>query len=587
MCGIIGYHGQKSAKGIVLEALKRLEYRGYDSWGIATPDRSGVHIIRKIGKIGDVLEEDLALPAAPLCIGHTRWATHGGVSENNAHPHLSQNSTIAVAHNGIIENYQELREFLQKHGFAFRSQTDTEVIPHLIQYHMDSGKAFPDAVQSALRELEGSFAILAVHTGNDTIAFGRRGSPLVLGVGEGESFVASDVPAFIDHTKQVIYLDDDEWGYIDNAVHIFDLKSGTARAKTPTLVTWNYEEAKRGDHPHFLIKEIHDQERTIAGAVEQSREALQKAVDMLKSAVGVFLVGCGTSHHACISSTYQFAHISKRHINACLGSEFNNYEDFITSKTLMIAVSQSGETADLLEAVRAAKRKGAKVLAIVNVIGSTLARLADHILPMNCGPEICVLSTKSYTAQVALLLLLAYADAGRAAEGKQSIRNAAAHVRDVLSENAPKAAALAQRFKDQRDMFLIGRDLAHSIALEGALKIKEVSYIHAEGFAGGELKHGTIALIEPGVPTIALVTESTRKLIISNAMEIKARGGTIVGIGSEPSEVFDDFLRVPETGQANPLLMILPIQLLAYHLALARGCDPDKPRNLAKSVTVK
>ncbi|MEK6968120.1 MAG: SIS domain-containing protein, partial [Nanoarchaeota archaeon] len=339
--------------------------------------------------------------------------------------------------------------------------------------------------------------------------------------------------------------------------------------------------------PHFMLKEINEQEWSIKKAVEQDPELIDIATEMIKNAFGVFFVGAGTSFHACVSASYVFSEVAKKHVNVVSASEFRNYKDFLTDKTLMVAVSQSGETADLLDAIKVAKKKGVKIIAIVNVMGSTLMRMADLSILMNCGPEICVLSTKSYTSQLAILLQLAYSLAGKTKEGKQLVLEGSSSVKKILSESEPIAKELAKKLKDKTSMFLIGRDLAYPSALEGALKIKEVSYVHAEGFAGGDLKHGAIALIEKDVPIIVLVTKATKQLIESNAMEVKARGGYLIGIGNFNSQIYDTFFKVPSLEAADPLVMILPVQLLAYYLALERGCDPDKPRNLAKSVTVK
>ncbi|MBI2547999.1 glutamine--fructose-6-phosphate transaminase (isomerizing) [Candidatus Woesearchaeota archaeon] len=594
MCGIIGYKGPRNANDVVLKGLKSLEYRGYDSWGIATKNAHKIHIVKHVGKIGSVSLSDLHLPESSISVGHTRWATHGNVSEANAHPHASMDNKIAVVHNGIVENFQKLKQMLLKKGYTFRSSTDTEIIPNYIQQEMSNGKSFVDAVTATVKAIDGYFAIVALHAESNTMIGARRGSPLVVGIGEknDELFFASDVPAFLAYTKNVIYLDDDEIAISGNetrsaAVIVKNIHTTKEITKKIHHVTWNVEQAQKGDYPHFMLKEIHEQEFTLKSALEQDHGVLEKVTERITKARGVFFVGCGTSYHACVSAAYTFSHVAHMHVNVVLASEFMNYEEFLTEKTLMIAVSQSGETADLLDAVKTAKQKNVTIVSIVNVVGSSLARMSDQTMTMNAGPEICVLSTKSYTSQLAILLLLAYALAGKEEEGKTLIEHARKQVKQIIENNSPKIKKLASALKDKRDLFLIGRDLAYPSALEGALKIKEVSYIHAEGFAGGELKHGTIALIEDGIPVIVLTTDATRNLILSNTMEVKARGGYIIGINSQQNELYDFFLEVPEVGTANPLLMIIPIQLLAYYLALARHCDPDKPRNLAKSVTVK
>ncbi|MBI4052853.1 MAG: glutamine--fructose-6-phosphate transaminase (isomerizing) [Candidatus Diapherotrites archaeon] len=589
MCGIIGVkglNGFNEAQPAILSGLKSLEYRGYDSWGIALEQAGGFFVEKKAGRISD--EKGVSEIRAGTGIGHTRWATHGKVCEANAHPHLSRNGKIAVVHNGIIENYSELRETLSGNGFTFASETDTEVVPHLIESFMaEPGNDFFGAVRKALLQLEGSFAIVAMHADSDSLVCARNGSPLLLGVSDDALFAASDITAFLGHTKNAVYLADGEMALLSDRPEVFSIATGEGVPFKVETVDWNVEQAKKGNFAHFMLKEICEQPQTIRLAIEQDKALLDKATGMLRDAFGIFFVGCGTSYHACVSASYMFSGIAGKHVNACLASEFSNYTDFIGPGALVVAVSQSGETADLIDAVKTAKQKGAKVLCIVNVMGSSLSRLGDETLMMNAGPEICVLSTKSYTSQLAILLLLAFSLAGKAREGRALILDAASKVKKVISGNENEIKRIAAATKNAKDYFVIGRDLAFPSALEGALKIKEVSYIHAEGFAGGELKHGTIALVEQGVPAIVFSTEKTRPLILGNAMEIKSRGGMIIGLDSKPNPLFDHFIEVPEVSEANPILMIVPIQLLAYHLALERNCDPDKPRNLAKSVTVK
>ncbi len=601
MCGIVGYKGDRKASELLLEGLKKVEYRGYDSVGMAINNNREIIIEKDIGKVEEVDRKlNFRRLDGTVGIAHTRWGTHGKISKENAHPHLSNNKKIAVVHNGIVENYQELRNFLISRNFTFESETDTEIIPNLIEYHTQQGETFLSAMRKTFLEIKGSYAVVIMQQGDSKLYFARCNSPLVLGLGNkagnetgtgnedgNEIFIASDAPAFLNQTNKVIYLEDGEYGYYDNKLHIFDLETNNEINKKIEEINWTAEQAQKQDYPHFMLKEINEQGETIKKAMEQPAEVLEKATELIKNAFGVFLVGCGTSYHACISAAYQFSHIANKHMNIVLASEFRNYEEFLTDKTLIIAVSQSGETADLLDAVKTAKKKNSKIMAIVNVMGSTLQRTSDLSIMMQAGPEICVVSTKSYTAQLAILLLLAYSTAGRIEEGRRIIRKAAESVKEVIEKNNKRIERLAQKTRKKKDYFLIGRDLAYPSALEGALKIKETSYIHAEGFAGGELKHGTIALIEKGSPVITLATQKTESLIVSNAEEIKARGGYIIGINSKKNKVYDYFLKVPDADQANPLLMIIPIQLLAYYLAVKRGCDADKPRNLAKSVTVK
>ncbi len=587
MCGIIGYKGPRDGIDLVLHGLQKLEYRGYDSWGVAGLEGTNLKVMKLTGKIGAIKRKDIQITSANIALGHTRWATHGGVTDVNAHPHLSQSGRLAVVHNGIIENYQELKKSLAHHKFKFVSQTDTEIIPHLLDLHFKEHNDLKKALMQTLKQIEGGFAIVVLDRQTGLIAGARNGSPLVLGIGEKEYFLASDVPAFLDSTRDVIYLNDGEMVILNDSAEIYDYTTGKSITRPSEHVLWSQEQAKKGNYAHFMLKEIHEQTWSIRKAIEQDIELIERVTEMINDAFGVFFVGAGTSYHACVSSSYLFSEISRKHVNVVTASEFRNYKDFLTDKTLLIAVSQSGETADLLDAVKVAKSKGVKIVSIVNVMGSTLMRLSDVTILMNAGPEICVLSTKSYTSQLAILTLLCHSLAGKLHEGKELINKACDSVQEILLHNEPIAKELAAKIKHHHDLFLIGRDLAFPSALEGALKIKEVSYMHAEGFAGGELKHGTIALISDGVPVITLVTSATKHLTLSNAMEVKSRGGYIIGINSHENELYDSFFKVPSMGAADPLLMILPIQLLAYYLALERKCDPDQPRNLAKSVTVK
>ena len=585
MCGIIGYKGNKEVAPILLEGLRKLEYRGYDSAGIATVG-SGIHVQKDVGKLDDISFELDNLPGK-LGIAHTRWATHGKVSKENAHPHISNNGRIAVVHNGIIENYQELRNFLISKSFKFSSETDTEVIPNLIQLHMENSNFF-DACKKTLKQLDGSYAVAIVNTEDNKIIAARKESPLVIGIGDDEYFVASDIPAFLEHTKRVMFLSEKEMAIIDKDVQIFSLDTEKIIDRTIDMVDWNIEQAKKGDFEHFMLKEISEQTETINGALNQDRKSIFHVAKMIKDSKGVFFVACGSSYHACLAASYTFSKTTKRHVNVVLASEFPNFKDFLTNESLVIAVSQSGETADVLSAVRAAKERGSKIISIVNVMGSSLTRESDKALMMQAGPEISVLSTKTYTSQLAILTLLAYTLANRYDEGKAKLKDLSRYVFHLTARSTRNfIRSLAEKLKDVEHIYTIGRGLQYPTALEAALKIKEVSYIHAEGFAGGELKHGTIALIEKGTPCIVFVSKDTEKEILSNAIELKARGAYIIGVGPENNEIFDVFIKVREAEEANSICQIIPFQMLAYQLAVLRGYDPDRPRNLAKSVTVK
>jgi len=593
MCGIFAYKGQNTnASELVINGLKKLEYRGYDSWGVAFKTDHKVNIYKEVGRIGEfdvsTLEEKVNMPTeSKMAMGHSRWATHGGVTRENAHPHYSQDKSIAVVHNGIIENFEELRKELQKKGYDFKSNTDTEVISHLIQEYKHLGSI--EAVKKALSRLKGRYAILVLCAEDDRLIAARRGSPLIIGKGENEFFIASDIPAFLEYTRNVMYLDDNQMVVINNDAEFFDLKTGKKIDKRIIKIDWDPESAEKGEFPHFMIKEITEQKETITRAINQDEEKFMKIANEIKNAYGTYLVGCGTAGKVCLTGSYLFAKIAKRHVNVTFGSEFPSLQDFITDRSLVIAVSQSGETADTLEAIEVAKEKNAKVLSIINVEGSSMDRISDYSINIKAGPEKAVASTKATTAQLTILTLLAYALDDRLEEGKILLVNAASQINDMLNPRYEEHILnLAKKIKDVESMYVIGKGVNYPIALEAAIKLQEVSYIHAEGFAGGELKHGPIALIHDGVPCIAIVAnDETKQETISNAIEVKSRGGYIIGISPENNSTFDYWIKVPEVGEASPIVNIIPIQILAYQLAVLRQNNPDMPRNLAKSVTVK
>lgn len=589
MCGIFAYSGSNTkAAEIIIGGLKKLEYRGYDSWGIAFIENSHVRTVKQVGKIGQFNPEAINFPATSLAIGHSRWATHGGVTESNAHPHTDKNNKYAIVHNGIIENFLELRKELKNQGYEFKSDTDTETIVHLIAKH-STGKDFPDAVKEALKELKGRYAILAICAEDHRIVAARRGSPLIIGVGEREHFIASDIPAFLEYTRNVMYIDDNEMVVINEKPHFFDLSSGKEVEKRIIEIEWQHQSAEKGDFKHFMIKEIMEQKDTIYRAINQRDEDINHIADAIKRAYGTFFIGCGTAGKVCHAASYIFSKVAKRHVNVVVGSEFPSYQDFLKERSLVVAVSQSGETADTLEAIEVAKQKGAKILSIVNVEGSTMDRMSDYSIHIKAGPEKAVASTKATTSQIAILTMLAYACANQVQEGKRLLIETAGQINDMLNPRYEEHIFnLAEIIRDYESMYVIGKAVNYPMALESAIKLQEVSYIHAEGFAGGELKHGPIALISEGTPVIALVAnDETRMDILNNAQEIKARGGYIIGVSPQNEDVFDYWIRVPDAGTASPIVNIIPIQLLAYHLAVLRQNDPDMPRNLAKSVTVK
>lgn len=582
MCGIVGYKGKRDGREIVLNGLKDLEYRGYDSWGIAGLNGE-IQIVKDVGKISDISLEQLNLKPSNMAIGHTRWSTHGQVTQTNAHPHFAQSHLFALVQNGIVENFQELRGELKSKGHDFETETDTEVIVRLIEEYNKSNN-LKEAARLAFQKLKGRNAFVLIEKNNHRIIAARNGSPLMLGIGENEFILASDPSPLLKHTKNIIFLDDNEIVTIDDNYHITDINNNPIEKEVQT-VNWDAEQAQKGDFPHFMLKEIHEQKHTVRRALVQDPELIKKIAQEINLGFGVYAVGCGTAGKVCLAGTYAFSKLAKRHINFAFGSEFPSFNDFIQSRSLLLVVSQSGETADTLEAMDVVNNKNGKVLSLVNVMGSTIMRQSEYSLLLNSGPEIAVASTKATTAQLALMILLAYASAGRFDEGLHHLKYVSTLISQLFDYNYQQ---LADKLKDSSDIYIIGRGINYAMALEAAIKIQEVSYIHAEGFAGGELKHGPIALIEKDTPCIALVAnDETKDDVLSNAMEIKSRGAHIIGVSPENNEIFDEWIKVPDVGVASPIVNIIPIQLLAYYLAVLRGYDPDRPRNLAKSCTVK
>lgn len=591
MCGIFGFVGKKEQAGeLIIDGLRRLEYRGYDSWGVAWKEGETIMTQKDIGKISGV-DASAWGKDCEIAIGHTRWATHGGVSQRNAHPHRSQDGQIAVVQNGIVENYQELRDELKAKGYVFLSETDTEVIPHLIEEELKSTSDFGEGVRRAFKRLKGRNAILAMHSVSNTLVAARNWSPLIIGVAKGHGyFIGSDTPAFLKYTRTVQYLDDGEMMISDGKSILFmNIETGEERAKREIELAWSAEEIDKGTYEHFMLKEIMDQKESIARAADQNEEEIETLAKEIRNAKGTFLVGCGTAGKACLAAEYFFSVIAKHHVNVAPASEFKLFHHFLKPESLLIAVSQSGETADVLEAIAVAKGVGAKVLAIVNSQGSSIERASDYCLHIHVGPERAVASTKALTGQLAVLLLVAHALAGKLKEGKRLLYETAGKINDMLNPRyVERISEVAEHIKEKEDLYIIGKSWNYPMALESAIKIQEVSYIHAEGFAGGELKHGPIALIEEGTPCIALFgDDEVFADMTSNAVQLRSRGGRIIGVSPTKSEAMDIWLKVPESGAAQPIVNIIPIQVLAYFLAVKRGKDPDMPRNLAKSVTVK
>ena len=585
MCGIFSYVGRRNdAAEITLTALKALEYRGYDSWGVAVPAGDKMLVDKHVGKISVA---QTSLPNSHIAIGHTRWATHGGVTDENAHPHLDCHSSLSLIHNGIVENYQELKDELKGHHFL--SQTDTEVIAH----HLESSipeKGAREALRSIFNRSNGLNAFVFLDKSEQKIIAAKNGSPIVLGVGDGENFLASDSAAILPYTNRLIFLDDGQLAELTpDSVHIFDAHTGQELKPQITEVDWKVEDDSLGSYDHYMIKEISEQPRVIRSIATTYAPQIEKLASLIRDSYGTYFIGCGTAGNAALTGSYLFSHIAKRHVNFAPGSEFNYLEDFLKPESLIIALSQSGETIDVIEPVTAAKRKGVKLASITNNLGSTLYRMSDAKILLGAGPERCVCSTKAYTAKLAILTMLAYALNGGVGEAEEILLTAAAGIEKMLTENYLNQVKEVANYLTQKDhLYIIGRGLSYPSALEAALKIKEVSYIHAEGFAGGELKHGVIALIEPGTPCIVFApNDETYDAIISNAAELKARGAYIIGISPRTHSLFDAHLATPDVGNASPVASAVPAQLLGYFAATTLGHDPDKPRNLAKSVTVK
>ncbi len=591
MCGIFGYVGTKTDAGSrVIEGLKNLEYRGDDSWGGAGKGGDGIEVRKDIGRISHLEPKDFGAASSSIAIAHTRWATHGGVTQCNAHPHLSCDTSIAVVHNGIVENYASLKEELTSKGHHFLSDTDTEVVAHLLEEEMKETKDFAAAVRRACLRCTGRNAFLALHRDSQTLVAARTGSPLIVGVGTDGYYIASDTPAFLQHTLTVQYIDDGEMAVTDGtSILFYDIASGTEIQKREIEISWNPEQAQKGDYAHFMLKEIMEQKESVARAVNQDEKAIESIAKAILTAKGTFLAASGTAHKACMAAEYFFSVVAQHHVNVCSAGEFKLHHHFLLPESLLIVVSQSGETADVLEAMRIAKSKGSKVLAIVNVQGSTIAREADYTLLIHAGPERGVASTKALTGQLAVLLLIAYALVGKLNEGKKLLLETSAMINDMLNPRyVERLRMLAEKIKRMEDLYIIGKSWHYPMALESAIKIQEVSYIHAEGFAGSEMKHGPIALIEEGTPCIALVgNDEVTQDILSSAMQLRSRGAFVIGVAPKKSDAFDEWIKVPDAGSAQAIVTIIPIQVLAYFLAVQRGKDPDMPRNLAKSVTVK
>ncbi len=589
MCGIFGYVGrEQNTAQMILDGLKTLEYRGYDSWGVSVKHNKKITSEKHTGKIGGAT---ISLSRSSLGIGHTRWATHGGVTVTNAHPHTNKDRTIAVVHNGIIENFLEIKKLLLKNGYDFVSETDTEVIPHLIDFELKHGKGFATAVRNTFNQLKGLNAIVVMYSLSKEIVCVKNGSPLVIGKGDGEYFLASDAVGILRYTRNLYFLEDDEMAILsEKPMQLLKLPKGLKKTIKFQKIDWKIESSSLGTYPHFLIKEINEQPQIILNIATLYSKQVAALASLIKKAKGTFFLGCGTASYAALAGTYLFSRIAKHHVNFGIGSEFGYLEDYLTKKSLVIPITQSGETIDVVQPVQNAKKRGAQTAVITNVLGSTLYRTCDFRLLLNAGPEKAVISTKAFTAMISVLIYAASTMAGKEKEGKKSLQLAAIGIKKLLTPSYKlKLVKLAKSLSKKEHMYVLGRGLSYPAALEFALKMKETSYVHAEGFAGGELKHGVLALVEKGTYVVVLAPlDETYDEIISNAQEVSARGGYIIGVSPKPHPVFDDYFNVEDVGDATLILEIVVAQLLAYYTALAKGLkDPDKPRNLAKSVTVK
>ena len=605
MCGIVGYTGTQNAAPVLLEGLKKLEYRGYDSAGIAVLNDGRIFISKVTGRIAGLAEktEDGRLLPGVTGIGHTRWATHGAPTEPNAHPHTSNDGRFAVVHNGIIENYMELREELTRKGYHFESETDTEVVVHLVEmYYQDNLK---QAVMRTAARLRGSYALGIICADEPEKIFAvREASPLILGVGIGENYFASDVTALVAHTRNAIYLEDGEFAELTpDSITVFDCTGHTIQ-KRVSRITWDIQAAEKGGYDHFMLKEIMEQPRAVKATMApriKGREIVLDDVDIdLKQINKIMITACGSAYYAGCAAKYAIEKLCRVPVITELASELRYSDPLIDEHTLLIVLSQSGETADTIAAMRECQRRGAKTLAIVNVVGSTIAKIADWCLYTWAGPEIAVATTKGYTTQLTVLYLFALYAAKKMEtvdditwrKHLSALKALPKQIQQALDMN-PGIAQLAKKYHSTCSMFFIGRNTDYAVALEGALKMKEISYIHAESYAAGELKHGTIALICEGQPVIALCcNDSVSEKTMSNIVEVKARGAEVLAVAFRDDtrivSLADDMLYIPKIDPLfSAAVEIVPLQILAYHVAKENGCDIDKPKNLAKSVTVE
>ena len=588
MCGITGYIGEKEAAPVLLQALKRMEYRGYDSAGISTIYKDNVTIKKDIGRIDSINEKiELGKAEGKIGIAHTRWATHGGVTKENAHPHLSCKQKVVLVHNGIIENYRQLfKELSDNH--EIKSETDSEVIAHLIEEEYDKEKNPLKTLQNVSKKLDGSFALVVIFSDKKDEIYGvRKYAPLIVGIGEQENFISSDIVSFIDYTDNVIFLEDKEIVKVtSNSIEIVNF-DGDKISRDKTHVAWEAADVSKEEFSHHTIKEIHEQSSTVQNALNQDDEEFEEFVNKLTSGKNIFITGSGSSFHIALIFRKMLTKFVDSPVQAFLSSESEEYIESMNDNAILIPISQSGETADLLEVIRNVKDKGVTVLSIYNTVGSSLSRVSDFSLNLNCGPEIGVAATKSFTSQLAIVYKIIF-KLGNVKDGNEKIIELSNKIKDILSKEKT-LQEIIELINESNDVYFLGRAIHHPIALEGALKLKELAYIHAEGMAAGEIKHGTLALVEEGTPAIIInPKDESYNDTINNATEMKARGAKIIGISSEDNEVYDYWIEIPKVeNMLYPLIELVPLQLLAYYTAIRRKNNPDYPRNLAKSVTVK
>lgn len=586
MCSIIGYYGDSLAAPLLVKGLKRMEYRGYDSVGVATETGNEISVKKGVGKVSDVnnsLHMDAML--GNVGIGHTRWATHGNVTDANAHPHPSSSGKIAIVHNGIIDNYNELKADLEKRGYSFKSQTDSEVIANLLQLNYDETRDVKSSIMRTVSQLKGHYAFVAMFQ-NGTLAAARYHEPLIIGIGKTGYFMSSDVLGFIEKTDDAIYLDNGELVILDRVgIQIFNF-DGIPVKHQVTKVSKEFADVYKGDYAHFTLKEISEQPETVIQAGDKSKAAIDSVTDFLKHARNIYITGSGTSYNAALVAKYLWQKYAKIKAEPIISSELYFSPDAIEPNSILVAISQSGESADVLEAVNIAKKSNSKILAIVNTLTSSLAQESSLVIGMNCGPEIGVAATKSFTAQLSII----YKITERLCDGciKFDNKKISESIAKTLEDHT-KIKEIARNLKEVSDIYILGRGVHYPIAAESALKLKELTYIHAEGIPGGELKHGPLALMDSSVYVIIInPNDFTYADTLTSAREIKARGAKIIGISDKPSDVYDHWIEIPTVDEAlYPLIEIIPIQLLAYYAAIEKNTDPDYPRNLAKSVTVK